>query len=87
MEMDKREFVIEKMDRILKFSNNSINHRVLVYLQPIPPKKKWVKIFILQPEQFIIFDTFQDNLELERIAYSFEEVLHSENEFCLDAVL
>lgn len=66
------EIEIQKKRKFVKLKNNS-DHRMIIYLIPIPPKRKWKRVTSLQPKQIIIFNLDFDTLELERFAYQFEE--------------
>lgn len=69
--MSKCELDIEYAHNVVKITNRSENHRIIVYLKPLSPKRKWPEAFLIEPQTFLIFDGL---FELERYAYMFEEV-------------
>lgn len=57
--------------------NKSEDHRLIVYLVPEPPKRKWVKILIVEPESFNIFESPYNIIQLDSFAYMFENVMRT----------
>jgi hypothetical protein len=63
---------VETNDKFIKIKNISTDHRVIVYIKPLAPKRKWIEVSNLRVDQSLIFDLEYDDVELERISYQFE---------------
>ena len=53
--------------------NMSEDHRLIIYLVPEAPKRRWIKIHVIEPTYFKLFD--YNVPELDNFAYVFEKVI------------
>lgn len=67
---------IEKENGVVKFHNGS-EHTLVIYLKPIKPKRKLIKIIVMNPESFTIFDTnskyMREDIDLTTLYFSLEK--------------
>ncbi len=64
------ELSVEKVQDFIAFANRSDEYAVIVYLFPVPPKRKMVKLFLVKPKSFILVDHLE-NIDLDRLSYQF----------------